>query len=102
MCYALTLCLTVSVWESITPQVTLQQPAQAKVSEAADATNDEMLVDAALDLFAGIGKGGAEGTGGAGDASKASATTLEAVKTGVSGVVQGPTNHLVRLERSGG
>jgi len=63
------------------------------VSEAADAIDDEMLVDAALDLFAGVD----DDAGGAGNASEASTTALKTVKTGVSGVVKGPTNHLVRL-----
>lgn len=79
------------------PQVTLQQPAPAQVSEAVDAINDEMLVDVALDLFAGVDLG-AGGAGRAGDDSKASTTALDALKTGVSGIVKGPTNHLVRLE----
>lgn len=72
-------------------QVTLQQPALAKVSEAAEAINDEMLVDFALDMF-GEDRGAGDGV-----ASKASTTAPRAVKSGVVGVAKGPTKHLVRL-----
>lgn len=74
-----------------TPQVTLQQPAPAKVSEAAEAINDEMLVDIALDKFGGGGGAGGDA------ASRVSTASPKAVKTGVTGVAKGPMNHLVRL-----
>ena len=77
-----------------TPQVTLQQPAQAKVSEAAEAINDKMLVDVAIDKFGGNGGAGGD------VASKASTTVPKAVKTSVVGVAKGPMNHLVRLSLS--
>lgn len=76
------------------PQVTLQQPAPAKVSEAAEAINDEVLVDFALDMFGGDGGAGGD------VASKASTTAPKAVKTSVVGVAKGPMNHLVRLNLS--
>eukprot|EP00752_Nemacystus_decipiens_P003003 g2786.t1 len=69
-------------------KVTLLQPAQGKVSEAAEAINDEMLVDVALDMFGG------EGGAGGDVASKVPTTAPKAVKTSVAGVAKGPLNHL--------
>lgn len=83
-----------SFWTT-TPQVTLQKPAPAKVSEAADAINDEKLVDTALHMF----RGGGDGDGDAGVSAKASTAVLKVVKTDVVGVAKGPTNHLVRKSR---
>lgn len=77
-----------------TPQVTLQQPAQAKVTDAAEAINDEMLVDVAMDKFGGYGGAGGD------VASKTSTTAPKAVKTSVVGVAKGPMNHLVRFSLS--
>lgn len=75
-----------------TPQVTFQRPAQAEVSEEAEAINDEMLVDVALDKFGGDG-------GASGDASsKGSTTAPKAVKTAMAGVAKSLMNHLVRLD----
>lgn len=81
---------TTSVWATTTPQVTLEHPALAKVSEAAEAISDEMLVDVALEMFGGDG-----GAGGDVASSKAPTTVPKAVKTIVAGVVKGPANHLV-------
>lgn len=84
-----------SAWATKTPQVTLQQPPQAIVSEASGAINDEMLVDVALDRFGGDGGAGGDVV------SKASTTAPKAVKTTVAGVAKGPMNHLVRLIQRG-
>eukprot|EP00903_Cladosiphon_okamuranus_P007601 g7372.t1 len=70
-------------------KVTLQQPAQAKVSEAAQAIGDQMLVDFALDKF------GSDGGAGGNDPSKGPTTGPKAVKTAMAGVAKGPMNHLV-------
>lgn len=72
-------------------QVSLHQPAPSKLSGVAEAINDEMLVDAALDMFLVDGGG----------ASKDSTSTPNVVITSVVGVAKGPMNHLVSLSPSG-
>lgn len=83
----------VSVWTT-TPQVTLQKPAPAKVSEAAEAVNDKTLVDTAWHMF--------RGGGGEDNAPTKSSTSVppKTVKTGVVGIAKDPTNHLVRETES--
>lgn len=87
---------SISLGQQLQPsQVTLQQPAPAKVTESVEAVNDEALVDAGLEMFGGQGKDDEDDDDGG-----TIKGSQEVVKTEIAGITKGPTNHLVRGNRA--
>ena len=74
-------------------QVTLNQPPPASVSDS-EAINDDVLVSAALEMFA------VEDEGKYSDSSRSSKSTnlARSMKSGVAGVAKSPSNHLVSCD----